>query len=171
MSSPYKFVLVVPCGYYSGDEDGILNMATRIGNIEPFRLGKEDWEQYVERFEQYVVANNVEEGRRVATFLTMMGADAYSLLSNLLAPDKPKDKQLVDAMTSHLKPKPLIIAERFKFHRRGQGEQESVSDYMAELRRLADKCRFGSHLEEALRDRLVCGLRNVAVQKKLLAER
>ena len=144
--SQYKFVLVVPYGYYSGDEDGILDMATRIGNIKPFRLGKEDWEQYVERFEQYVVANNVEEGRRVATFLTMMGADAYSLLSNLLAPDKPKDKdysQLVDAMTRHLKPKPLIIAERFKFHCRGQGKHESVSDYMAELRRLADKCRFG----------------------------
>ena len=69
-------------------------------------------------------------------------------------------------MTSHLKPKPLVIAERFKFHRRGQGEQESVSDYMTELRHLADKCRFGSHLEEA-RDRLVCGLCNVAVQKKL----
>ena len=120
-----------------------------------------------------MVANNVEEGRRVATFLTMMGADAYSLLSNLLIPDKPKDKdysQLVDAMTSHLKSKPLVIAERFKFHRRGQGEQESVSDYMTELRRLADKCRFGLHFEEALRDRLVCGLRNVAVQKKLLAK-
>ena len=60
ISSPYKFVLVVPFGYYSGDEDGILDMASLIGNIEPFRLSKEDWEQYVERFEQYVVANNVE---------------------------------------------------------------------------------------------------------------
>ena len=41
---------------------------------------------------------------------------------------------------------------------------------MAELRRLADKCQFGRHLEEALRDRLVCGLRNVATQKLLLAQ-
>ena len=147
-----------------------IDMATHFGNIEPFRRSKEDWEQYDECFEQYVVANNVEEGRRLATFLSMMGADAYSLLSNLLAPDKPKDKdysQLVDAMTRHLKPKPLVVAERFKFHRRDQGEQESVSDYIAELRRLADKCRFGSPLEEALKDQLVCGLRNAAVQKKL----
>ena len=51
-----------------------------------------------------------------------------------------------------------------------QGEQEGVAEFMAELRRLADRCRFGGHLEEALRDRLVCGLRNAAAQKKLLAE-
>ena len=39
---------------------------------------------------------------------------------------------------------------------------------MAELRKLADRCKFGGYLEEALRDRLVCGLRNEATQKKLL---
>ena len=143
-----------------------------IGSIEPFRIGKDDWELYIERFQQYVVANKVEDDRRVATLLTVMGSEAYSLLTNLIAPTKPREKtydQLVDAMGKHLKPKPLVIAERFKFHRRMQGDQESVSEFMAELRRLADKCRFGAHLEEALRDRLVCGLRSVAAQKKLLA--
>ena len=39
---------------------------------------------------------------------------------------------------------------------------------MAELRKLADKCKFGNHLEEALRDRLVCGLRQEVIQRKLL---
>ena len=39
---------------------------------------------------------------------------------------------------------------------------------MAELRKLADCCQFGGYLEEALRDRLVCGLRDEAIQRKLL---
>ena len=42
---------------------------------------------------------------------------------------------------------------------------------MVELKRLALKCDFGTFLEEALRDRLVCGLKSVQIQKKLLAER
>ena len=36
-------------------------------------------------------------------------------------------------------------------------------------RRLADKCSYGAHLEEALRDRFVCGLQGAAIQRKLLA--
>lgn len=41
---------------------------------------------------------------------------------------------------------------------------------MAELRRLSTHCKFGAFLDEALRDRLVCGLRSEPIQKKLLTE-
>ena len=39
-----------------------------------------------------------------------------------------------------------------------------------ELRRLSIHCEFGDYLEQALRDRLVCGLLSQSTQKKLLAE-
>ena len=74
------------------------------------------------------------------------------------------------ALTQHFEPKPLVIAERFHFHRREQAEGESINEYMAELRRLTTHCKFGALLDEALRDRLVCGLRNGSIQKKLLTE-
>ena len=35
------------------------------------------------------------------------------------------------------------------------------------VRRLATHCQFGAFLEEALRDRLVCGLRNHSIQRRL----
>ena len=41
---------------------------------------------------------------------------------------------------------------------------------MAELRRLATNCKFGAYLDEAMRDRLVCGLRDEDAQKRLLSE-
>ena len=40
---------------------------------------------------------------------------------------------------------------------------------MAELRRLSEHCGF-QDLENMLRDRLVCGVRDTRIQKKLLAE-
>ena len=55
--------------------------------------------------------------------------------------------------------------------RRNQHESETVAQFVVELKRLALKCEFGTFLEEALRDRLVCGLKSVQIQKKLLAER
>ena len=39
---------------------------------------------------------------------------------------------------------------------------------MAELRKLSTHCEFGDHLNEALRDRLVCGMRDTDTQRKLL---
>ena len=42
--------------------------------------------------------------------------------------------------------------------------------YVAELRRLATHCAFEAYLEEALHDRLVCGLRSESTQKRLLSE-
>ena len=45
---------------------------------------------------------------------------------------------------------------------------ESISDYVAELRKLTTYCQYGAHLNEALRDRLVCGICDMHTQKKLL---
>ena len=63
-----------------------------------------------------------------------------------------------------------MIAERFHFHRRNQAPEESVADFLAQLRRLATFCEFGDHLNEALRDRFVCGLKSEVMQKRLLSE-
>ena len=42
--------------------------------------------------------------------------------------------------------------------------------YVADLKKLATHCNFGANLNEALRDKLVCGLCNVQIQKSLLSE-
>ena len=124
----------------------------------------------------FFVANGItDQAKKVAVFLTVLGGKAYALLRNLLVPTKPADKaygDLVKVMKDHLKPKPLIIniAERFKFHRRNQREVETVAQYLAELRKLTEQCDFRDYLEEALRDRLVCGLRSEVIQRRLLAE-
>ena len=129
---------------------------------------------YSERLDQFLVANGVvDDAKKVAVFLTVIGGRAYALLRNLLAPTKPADKsygELVKVMKNHLKPTPPVIAERFKFHRRNQRDGETVAQYLAEMRKLTEQCDLKDYLEEALRDRLVCGLRSEAIQRKLLVE-
>ena len=103
----------------------------------------------------------------------MLGAATYGLLKSLLAPDNLKDKSLADlkvALIKHFEPKRNKVAERFHFHKRNQKPGESVADYVAELRQLATHCSFEGYLNEALRDRIVCGLRSEAAQKLLLAK-
>ena len=146
----------------------------QIGHIEPFEVGSDDWELYAERLDQFLLANGIDDDKKkVAVLVTVIGQKAYSLLRNLVAPTKPHDKkydELVEVMKNHLKPKPLTIAERFKFNRRKQQEGESIAQFLAELRKLAGTCNFGAKLEEQLRDRLVEGLRSESIQKRLLSE-
>uniref|UniRef100_A0AAV2LPS5 CARD domain-containing protein n=1 Tax=Knipowitschia caucasica TaxID=637954 RepID=A0AAV2LPS5_KNICA len=102
-----------------------------------------------------------------------MGAKTYNLLRSLIAPAKPADKtieEITRTLKNHLNPAPLVIAERFRFHKRNQAKTETVSEYIADLRRLAEHCQFGEGLSDALRDRFVCGLHNESTQKRLLTE-
>ena len=42
--------------------------------------------------------------------------------------------------------------------------------YVASLQKLAEHCAFGDSLADMLRDRLVCGIRDECVQKRLLTK-
>ena len=84
-------------------------MATGLlGHIEHFVPAVEEWTQYVERLEQFFVANDVtgedKAVKRRATFLSLVGRSAYNLLRSLIAPAKPTDKtfgELVSVLTKH----------------------------------------------------------------------
>lgn len=64
----------------------------------------------------------------------------------------------------------MIIAERFRFHKHQQYQGESISDFCVAIQKLSEKCEFGTNLQDSLRDRLVCGLTNEHIQRKLLVE-
>lgn len=94
-------------------------------------------------------------------FLNVIGSTTYGLLQSLLAPDKPESKQYVDlvkVLHDHFLPKPIIIAEKFRFQRRNQEDGESFAQYVAVLKKLSEHCEFGTYLRDTLRDRFVCGL-------------
>ena len=146
-------------------------MAGVIGNIGPFDDSIEQWSSYSERFDYFVQANGIPDHKIVPTFLAVMGPKTFNLLRDLLQPTKPGGKtyaEIVKVLSDHFSPKPLLIAERFRFHKRDQEEGESVSLFVAALRKLAEHCEFGNALNDALRDRLVCGLKDETAQKRLL---
>ena len=144
-----------------------------IGNISEFSELTETWKSYTECVKQYFTANEISDDRKVPALLALMGGKTYSLLRNLTSPDDPASRgfdAIVKLLDDHLSPKPLVIAERFRFHKRDQKNGESIPVYVAELRKLSEHCDFKVNLNDALRDRLVCGIKYGNVQKKLLSE-
>ena len=133
--------------------------AATLRQLELFDPQVDDWVTCTERTEQFFIANGItDDAKKIAVLLTVIGGKAYALLRNLLAPAKPAEKSfdvLVKVIEDHLKPKPLVIAERFKFHRGNQHEGEMIAQYLAELQKFSEQCDFKEYLEEALRDRLM----------------
>ena len=152
-------------------------LATRMtsyGRIKEFRPEEETIESYLERIKLFFTANEIADEKKVAVFLSVIGSKTYTVLRSLVAPAKPSDKGfdvLCSELKKHFEPSKIVIAERFHFHRRSQGPEETISEFLAELRRLATHCSFGEFLNDALRDLLVCGLKNESIQRKLLSQR
>ena len=62
--------------------------------------------------------------------------------------------------------------ERFIFNSRDKSDEESVDQYVTSLRKLAQTCNFCACLHDSLiRDHLVLGINDKALQKKLLQDR
>lgn len=70
----------------------------------------------------------------------------------------------------HYSPQPVEIMQRYRFYTRVWQPNETVAEFVADLRRLAKHCNFGDTLEKMLSDRLACGINDSSIQKKLLAE-
>ena len=143
------------------------------GRLKAFDSEKEKISTYLEQVELYFEVNGVPEAKHAVALLTVIGTTTYAIIKSLVAPDLPRTKsldELVTVLKSHFEPKPLVIAERFRFYKRNQNATETVLEYAAELRHLAISCEFEAFLDSALRDKFVCGLRSEHIQKGLLTE-
>ena len=108
----------------------------------------------------------------VPVLLTVIGGKTYSLLRTLTSPDKPSTKsfgQIVAILKGHLSPKPLLIEERFRFHKQDQRDDENINTYVAEIKKLSEHWVWYS-VKWLVKGQTCFGLYNESIQKRLLVE-
>ena len=139
--------------------------------LETFDPAVESVDDYKEHFDFHCTATGVRQDRQKALFLSRVGREVFAKVKTLASPRSLADlglPQIMELMQEHYKKDTIEIAERFKFFKRVQLDQETLANYLAELRKLAKHCNFGNYLDTALRDQLVCGLRDRKTQRELL---
>jgi hypothetical protein len=151
-------------------------MAGTFEKLESFEEKKENWEHYSECLYHHFNANkigdtvNTDLAKRRSILLSVCGSKIYKLMSDSLAPEKPGTRssaELVALVQNHFAPKPSDILQRYKFHNRFNEPGESVAAYVAELRNISEHCNFGATSETMIRDRLVCGIMDDKIQRRL----
>ena len=150
-------------------------MATNHGVIGPFDNSQKDWLSYIARLQNYFIANDIAEDKAAkcqAILLSVCGVSIYRLIKSLVAPSKPEEvcfENLVKLVEGDHNPEPSATVQHFKFHSRCRQPGETVNTYVAELRRITEHCKF-DNLESMMYDRLVCGIQDPRIQRRLLAE-
>ncbi|XP_037569835.2 uncharacterized protein LOC119450165 [Dermacentor silvarum] len=147
-------------------------MATTLRKLPEFCPDTGNIDVYLQRFELFAKANEIDTGKKLEVFLTVLGEKAYVTLRSLLLPKTPTKVKYEDAtkvLQQHYAPKWSVVTERYHFYRRNQESSETIAQFLVELKRLAATCSFGTFLQEALRDCLIAGLRSDTIRCRLLA--
>ena len=132
------------------------------------------WSTYADRLEHYFITNDIiAEAKRRSILLTVAGPEVYSLVCNLVAPDKLGDKSyddLVALIKKHFPPHHPLSLSGTNFHTQVRNQGESLANFVADLHNIAKHCEFNDVLDDMLSDRFVGGVNEPKIQKRLLAE-
>lgn len=131
-------------------------------------------DKWLKRFKLWCKTNSQVTGtNETAFYLTMIGKDAYTLVSDLSHPVDVETltvDELHKIITDHLKPTQYEIVERSKFYSIQGSENEPVQNFILRVQQQAAKCDFGGQLETQLCDKLVNGINDSEIQHRLLSE-
>lgn len=133
----------------------------------------DDFNFYKDRLEQFFVANDIKEEKKVAILITALQGEVYATLSDLCFPDAPHTKnfkQICAILSNHYTKKKSTFYERLQFYDVRQERDESLVDWFARIKKIAVNCQFGTHLEHQLKNKLVLGLKKGEVFNKLMQE-
>ena len=108
-----------------------------------------------------------------AAFITCIGKEALEVHNGLpfqSDEEKADINKVLELWANHCIGKTNIIYERYKFNNRLQEQTETIDTYITTLRALAETCEFGTLKDDLIRDRIVCGVRDKGIRRKLLQE-
>lgn len=140
--------------------------------IEPYRRGI-SFAEWVERLDFFFQANGIQENLRRPHFITLGGPVVYKELKLLYPNSSINDvpyEDMIARLKSRLDKTESDLIQRFKFNNRVQQPDESVEDFVLSVKLQAEFCSFGSFKDLAIRDRIVAGVRDAALQQRLLNE-
>lgn len=136
-----------------------------------------NWKRFRRMWNNYEIASRLRhelKELRTATLLTCIGTEALETYEGLEWANEA-EKTDVDVVLEKLEAFYVgatnVIYERYNFNRRIQESAESFEAYVVALRALAKSCDYGQLSDDFIRDRIVVGIRENGLRKKLLQTR
>lgn len=158
-------------------------MAQFLGNLHQYDPADSTLSSWFQLFDEYCNINEIEaepqvargavppHNRRRALFLSSVGPRAYEVLRQACLPARPNASSisvLREILRDRFEPAGLKSTNRFQFSQRNQKDGETITEYIHTLQNLASLCNFGLFLNDALKDRLISGVKSDHLRRQLL---
>lgn len=165
-----------------GRGDGVVqNITSNISLRPPKPLVFNDsnmethWKEWIQQFDWYAVAtqlNSKPNAIQAATLMASMGMEAAAVFNtfNLNEVEQQDIAIIKRRFTEHFTPRTNQTYERYVLNKMNQDEGEPFDQFLTRLKIQIKKCNFGELTESMLVDRIIIGINNEDLRKKLLAE-
>ena len=148
----------------------------------------EEWKQWQQRFDIYMVATEVTNKRdavQVAIFLSCIGEEAVKIYNTFIYADGADRNKLNtirnkfsdyftprrrNKFSDYFTPRRNVVFERYQFWRLTRAAGESIDAFVTKLRLQAQSCEFGEQETTLMRDRIVLTCPDSCLQERLLRE-
>lgn len=110
---------------------------------------------------------------QAAALLITIGEEArkaYDTFKFTTDEERNSVEVLIQKFEEYYKPARNLTFQEFRFGSRDQKEGEPFNEWLTELRILAKNCEFGELEDRMLRSRIILGVRDKSLQRKLLVE-
>lgn len=135
----------------------------------------ENWRLWKQKFENYLLATEISRKSdpvKIAQLLHFIGEEGFHIY-NSFSIDNPAElklKDVLDKFEEHFLPRKNLAYERFKFFTRKQATNETIEQYITDLKNKAQSCEFGDLKNDLIKDILTCGILNEKMREKLLQD-
>ncbi|KAJ8406532.1 hypothetical protein AAFF_G00301060 [Aldrovandia affinis] len=136
-----------------------------------------NWDIFRAEYEDYVlVTGTAEKDKKIqaATLRSVMGSECrhvYRYNLNLSVAGTGDPTVILDELEKYFKPAKNTIYERYVFRSCKQEEGESIDNFVTRLRERAATCEYGQLKDEMIRDKIVLGIANESIRRRLLREK
>ncbi|KAM7292185.1 uncharacterized protein ISCGN_025427 [Ixodes scapularis] len=134
-------------------------------------LGWKNWKREFALFSTATQLSKQPEEVQAATLLITIGEEArkaYDTFKFTTDEERNSVEVLIQKFEARYKPATNLTFQEFRFGSRDQKEGEPFNEWLTELRILAKNCEFGELEDRMLRSRIILGVRDKSVQRKLL---
>ncbi|KAG5870574.1 hypothetical protein JTB14_029721 [Gonioctena quinquepunctata] len=134
-----------------------------------------NWRKFKNNFSLYSIATGCKEKAKevqAAVLLHCLGKEANEVLDtmDLTANERTDPDKIIKQLDVHFLPKSNPSVETHKFNSRNQLYGESFENFLAELKKIARDCEFGTFEDRLTKNRIVSGIRDQKVKDGLLRE-
>lgn len=133
----------------------------------------ENWRRFKRNYDIFSAAAEVDgkdDKIKINTLLNAVGPEAVEVFDTFELTDQERASydRVIEKFAEFCKPRKNPVYERYVFYQRTQHEGESFDVFLMDIKRLVRTCEFGATEKEMLRDRIVMGVADKKLQKRLL---